>query len=70
MFMKMLEIDPQEIRIEDLSVLYPDFSSVSVSDTKLVSSETELLTYFKQLRVVLKLHFGTRDGMVQFVVNR
>lgn len=30
----MLEIDPQEIKIEDLSVSYPDYSSVSVADTK------------------------------------
>jgi hypothetical protein len=36
MFMKLLEIDPQGIRIADLSVMYPDYSSVSVSDTKLV----------------------------------
>ena len=34
MFMKLLEIDPQEIRIEDLSVLYPEYSAVCISDTK------------------------------------
>eukprot|EP00116_Pleurobrachia_bachei_P005683 sb/3465945/ len=33
MLMKLLEVDPQGIRIVDLSVSYPDYSSVSVSNT-------------------------------------
>ena len=46
MFMKLLEIDPQEIKIEDLSVLYPEYSAVSISDTKLAVQILEVLSLF------------------------
>ncbi|XP_063677926.1 TELO2-interacting protein 1 homolog [Bolinopsis microptera] len=57
MFMKMLEIDPQEIRIEDLSVLYPEYSAVSISDTNCkdtikadLKKSTRTIFAFKEIR--------------------